>query len=102
MAEGVRTDLRFHRAICDATGNDYYLGLFNYLGASLRETILAGRLQALKRGGDSRDAVQEHHGIAAAIALRDPVLARERMRAHLEMSSGRLLENLHPAKGKAP
>jgi|TARA_R110002072_G_scaffold159872_6_gene310934 GntR family transcriptional repressor for pyruvate dehydrogenase complex len=102
VAEGVRTDLRFHRAICDATGNDYYLGLFNYLGASLRETILAGRLQALKRGGDSRDAVQEHHGIAAAIALRDPVLARERMRAHLEMSSGRLLENLHPAKGKAP
>lgn len=102
VAEGVSTDLRFHRAICDATGNDYYLGLFNYLGASLRETILAGRLQALKRGGDSRGAVQEHHGIAAAIAIRDPMLARDRMRAHLAMSSSRLLESLDPTKDKVP
>lgn len=101
VAEGVSTDLRFHRAICEATGNDYYLGLFNYLGASLKETILAGRLQALKRGGESHGAIAEHHGIAAAIALRDPVLARDRMRAHLEMSSVRLLGSLRSAEGCA-
>ncbi len=102
VAEGVRTDLRFHRAICDATGNDYYLGLFNYLGASLREAILAGRLQAIRRGSDSRDAGQEHHGIAAAIARRDPMLARERMRTHLELSHDRLIKSLGAAGGAAP
>ncbi|MET4102565.1 GntR family transcriptional repressor for pyruvate dehydrogenase complex [Roseovarius sp. MBR-78] len=95
VPDGVRTDLRFHRAICEATGNDYYLGLFNYLGASLRETILAGRLQAIKRGSDSRDAVAEHHLIADAIAVGEVELARDKMRAHLEMSSMRLLQALN-------
>lgn len=94
MATGVSADLRFHRAVCEATENSYYLSLFNYLGASLRETMLAGRLQALKRGGESRDAIQEHHDIAAAIAQGDAELARARMRAHLQMSSARLLAQL--------
>jgi len=96
VAEGVGTDLNFHRAICDATGNDYYRELFNYLGASLRETMLVGRLQAIKRGSESRDAVREHHQIAEAIAAGDAVLSRDRMRIHLEMSCDRLLENLGP------
>jgi GntR family transcriptional regulator, transcriptional repressor for pyruvate dehydrogenase complex len=99
VAHGVSTDLRFHRAICDATCNDYYLALFNYLGASLRETILAGRLMALKRGGESHEAIQEHHGIAAAISMGDPDLARDRMREHLKMASKRLLASLNPVGG---
>lgn len=94
VATGVNADLRFHRAICDATGNRYYLSLFNYLVANLRETMLAGRLQALKRGGESRGAVQEHHDIASAIAEGDVERSRERMRAHLKMSSARLLAQL--------
>lgn len=94
VATGVSADLRFHRSICEATGNSYYLSLFNYLVASLRETMLAGRLQALKRGSESRDAVQEHHDIAASIAQGDAERARERMRAHLKMSSARLLAQL--------
>ncbi|KKK86930.1 hypothetical protein LCGC14_2758340, partial [marine sediment metagenome] len=95
---GVSADLRFHRAVCDASDNDYYLGLFNYLGASLQETMLAGRLQAVKRGSDSHDAVQEHHGIAAAIASRDPDRARAEMRTHLRLSSSRLLGQLRVGK----
>lgn len=94
VATGVSADLEFHRAVCVATGNDYYLGLFNYLVASLRETMLAGRLQALKRGGESRDAVQEHYDIAASIAEGDAERARQRMRDHLQMSSARLLAQL--------
>ncbi len=102
VGQGVSSDLRFHRAICEATGNDYYLSLFNYLGARLRETILAGRVQAIKRGSDSSDAVAEHHLIAAAIAEGDPVRARERMRAHLELSSKRLLDSLTTTSGALP
>jgi GntR family transcriptional repressor for pyruvate dehydrogenase complex len=99
VATGVSADLRFHRTICEATENSYYLSLFNYLVASLRETMLAGRLQALRRGGESRNAVQEHHDIAASIAQGDAELARERMRAHLKMSSARLLEQLKTGDG---
>lgn len=99
FAEGVRTDMQFHRAICVATGNDYYLRLFNYLSASLRETILAGRVRALNREGGSRDAAQEHQSIVNAIAQGDPDLAREMMRTHLEKSSGRLLQQLQPTSG---
>lgn len=102
VSAGVGADLRFHRAICDATDNDYYLGLFNYLGASLRETMLMGRLQAVKRGSDSHDAVDEHYAIAAAITKGDPDLARKQMRAHLQLSSQRLLGDLWPEKGAKP
>lgn len=102
VSAGVGSDLRFHRAICDATGNDYYLGLFNYLGASLRETMLVGRLQAVKRGSDSHDAVAEHYAIAAAITKGDQDLAREQMRVHLQLSTQRLLGELWPAKGSEP
>lgn len=98
VTDGVATDLNFHRAICDATGNPYYLELFNYLGASLRETMLVGRLQSVRRGGDSSAAVREHHLIAKAITEGNAALARDRMRTHLEMSSERLLENLEPAE----
>lgn len=102
VSAGVGADLRFHRAVCDATGNDYYLGLFNYLGASLRETMLVGRLQAVKCGRDSHIAAFEHHAIAGAIANGDPDLARGRMRAHLQLSSQRLLGHLGPSKGTKP
>ncbi|MGJ8546181.1 MAG: FadR/GntR family transcriptional regulator [Sulfitobacter sp.] len=94
VEHGVAADLRFHRAVNTATGNDYYLGLFNYLGASLRETMFAGRLKAVERGGDSRQAVQEHIDVAQAILDGDADLARERMRSHLLHSSKRLLGNL--------
>lgn len=95
---GVAADIRFHRAINDATGNDYYLGLFNYLGASLRETMLAGRLKAVERGGENREAVQEHLDVAEAIMAADADAARERMRNHLKLSGLRLLGNLKGAE----
>lgn len=94
VEDGVAADLRFHRAVNAATGNDYYLGLFNYLGASLRETMLAGRLKAIERGGESRQAVQEHLDVATAISESDTDRAREMMRLHLERSAARLLGNL--------
>lgn len=92
--EGVEADLGFHRAVCAATGNPYYLGLFNYLSASLKETIEAGRWRALERGGDSREAAEEHRIIAEAIEAQDEGEARRAMRLHLELSRDRLLGQL--------
>lgn len=91
---GVDADLQFHRAICVATQNDYYLGLFNYLSASLRETIEAGRNRSVERGGDSREAAEEHRAVAKAIEAQDSLAARKLMRKHLELSSARLLGHL--------
>lgn len=91
---GVDADLQFHRAICVATQNDYYLGLFNYLSASLRETIEAGRNRSVQRGGDSREAAEEHRAVAEAIKAQDSLAARKLMRKHLELSSARLLGHL--------
>ncbi|SIS51641.1 FadR/GntR family transcriptional regulator [Paracoccus saliphilus] len=91
---GVDADLQFHRAICVATQNDYYLGLFNYLSASLRETIEAGRNRSVERGGDSREAAEEHRAVAEAIEAQDSLAARKLMRKHLELSSARLLGHL--------
>lgn len=97
---GVDADLQFHRAICDATKNDYYLGFFNYLGASLRETIEAGRNRSVERGGDSREAAEEHRAVAEAITARNSLAARKLMRKHLELSSARLLGHLWNSGGR--
>lgn len=94
VEDGVAQDIRFHRAVAGATGNAYYLGLFDYLGASLRETILAGRLKAVARGGDNSAAVQEHLAVAEAIGAGDSEAAAGHMRAHLKRSAARLLGHL--------
>ncbi|MCA0920845.1 FadR/GntR family transcriptional regulator [Pseudooceanicola nanhaiensis] len=97
---GVEADLRFHRAICEATRNSYYLAFYDYLSASLRETIEAGRERALQRGGDSREAAEEHRSIVEAIAEQDMFAARKRMRKHLELSRDRLLGQLWDHQGE--
>ncbi|SET32280.1 FadR/GntR family transcriptional regulator [Paracoccus homiensis] len=98
VRDGVDADMAFHRAICVATQNEYYLGLFNYLGASLHEVIEAGRLRSAQRGGDSREAAAEHHTIAAAIKAQDGMAARKLMRRHLALSRDRLLGHLWGAE----
>ncbi|MGR3481455.1 FadR/GntR family transcriptional regulator [Salipiger marinus] len=98
--DGVEADMRFHRALCEATGNAYYLSLFNYLSASLQESIEAGRLRALERGGDSREAAEEHRAIAEAIRAQDASAARRLMRRHLVLSRDRLLGNLSPGAAR--
>ncbi|MSU89120.1 FCD domain-containing protein [Rhodobacteraceae bacterium 2CG4] len=91
---GVAADLRFHRAICAATGNDYYIDLFACLSASLRETVAAGRQQAIRRGGAGRAAAAEHDGILHAIEAGDAIAAGAQMRRHLTDASDRLLGQL--------
>lgn len=84
-------DLRFHRTICEATGNGYYLDLFSYLSASLKLAMEAG-LRIVIAGEDDRpEAPDEHEAIAYAIANGNSELARLEMREHLLRSNRRML-----------
>lgn len=99
VRDGVDADMAFHRAISVATQNEYYLGLFNYLSASLHEVIEAGRLRSAERGGDSRKAAAEHRAVADAIRAQDGKAARRLMRLHLTLSRDRMLGQLWGPEG---
>jgi len=90
--DAIGPDLDFHRTVAEATGNRYFLHLFNYLGSLL---IPRTRVQTFQLEGASRrqylDRVNgEHNAIYQAIADQDPDSARGAMRVHLTGSRERI------------
>ncbi len=90
--DAIGPDLDFHRTVAEATGNRYFLHLFNYLGSLL---IPRTRVQTFRLEGASRrqylDRVNgEHDAIYQAIAAQDPDSARGAMRVHLTGSRERI------------
>jgi GntR family transcriptional regulator, transcriptional repressor for pyruvate dehydrogenase complex len=90
--DSIQADLAFHRAIGEATGNQHFLKLFNYLGELL---IPRTRLRTFELTGQSLqnylDSVnREHQQIYSAIEQRDGESARGAMRLHLIGSKERL------------
>jgi len=82
-------------------GTAYYLSLFTTRMPPAARPMLARRLQAQKRGGESRDAnLQEHYDICPASSLRvNAERARQRMPGPLaQWSSARLLAQLKTRK----
>ncbi|MFT4172523.1 MAG: FadR/GntR family transcriptional regulator [Rhodocyclaceae bacterium] len=93
--DAVQADIDFHRCIADASGNDHFLKLFNYLGELLipRAKLQAARIQQPSR--DYLDRIQrEHEQIFYAIEQRDPEAARAALRMHLSRSKQRLEQSL--------
>lgn len=90
--DAIGPDLDFHRTVAEATGNRYFLHLFNYLGSLL---IPRTRVQTFQLEGASRrqylERVNGEHGaICQAIADQDPDSARAAMRVHLTGSRERI------------
>jgi DNA-binding FadR family transcriptional regulator len=87
-------DFRFHRAICDATGNAVFHDFLTYLAQfliprqSVRQATTSGEAQA----ANALVVRGEHHAIRAAIMARDTEAARAAMRAHLVGSRARYRE----------
>lgn len=83
-------DLKLHLAIADATGNPYYLDLFNYLGGKL----VPPRSLVVERDSEEHEAYVklingEHAALVDSIAAGDPVAAREAAWTHLTNSRNR-------------
>ena len=79
--DGVEEDLRFHRAIAEATNNSRYVDLTEFLERYVRRQIqiTGGRAARASRMGETQS---EHRQIFEAIAAHDGDAARTHARAH--------------------
>jgi GntR family transcriptional regulator, transcriptional repressor for pyruvate dehydrogenase complex len=93
-SDSVQADLTFHRAIAQATKNQHFLKIFNYLGEMLiPRTRLKTHLVDASSQQDYLNRVSlEHEQILSAIRNQDPDSARAAMRLHLSNSRNRLLQ----------
>lgn len=90
VEKGVDADFRFHRAICAATGNPYFLSFFDFLSQFLREGIHVARANSARRSGAGAHAQREHEAIYRAIDAGDAEAAREAARVHVANTARRL------------
>lgn len=94
--DGVDEDVRFHRAIAEATANPFLMGTLDYLARFQRGSTRVTRANEARRGDFAAAVRAEHHAILAAIAAGDPEAAREAARAHLR-NAARRIEQADPA-----
>lgn len=97
--DSVEADLEFHRSIASATGNPYFLGLFNYLGELLfpRVRLKNSTMSPTMREGYLELFNREHGNIYEAIRRGDSDSARAAMRLHLVGSKMRLEARSKPS-----
>ena len=86
--DGVEEDLRFHRAIAEATGNPQFRLLLGFLEQYQRDAMKVTRANEATSELLMDEARREHHELAEAILRRDAAAAREAARRSIV-----LLEN---------
>ena len=79
----VRADLRFHRQICLASTNNYFVSFFDFLEPHLREATHQTRQRSSRTSSRLADAQREHEMIYYAISKRNPEAARAAARLHI-------------------
>ncbi|AEC20149.1 GntR family transcriptional regulator [Pusillimonas sp. T7-7] len=94
VAAGVDADLRFHRAIAEATRNQHYVEFFHFLSRLLRDNLTVSRTRSAKAKRGT-DAQREHEIIFEAIQRGEPELARQCARNHIENTESRLYSSSH-------
>lgn len=80
--DAAEVDVAFHKAIADATGNEYFPLLID----SLREVLIDAQLPTLADPKIVGTARRAHRKILKAIAAHEPDAARDAMRAHLDLA----------------
>ncbi|PYC15946.1 FadR/GntR family transcriptional regulator [Pseudomonas mosselii] len=91
FASASAADVAFHRAIAEASKNDYFVAFHDFLGGQLaaaRRT--AWENSATPAVGGSADALREHRALYQAIADGDRLAAAGCAEAHLRASAKRL------------
>lgn len=87
--QGIIADLAFHRAVADATGNDYFSMFIGFIAERISLAINEARAKAVLEE-IVNITIEEHVVIRDAIASRNPKAAREAMRRHLMGAAGRI------------
>lgn len=93
VVTGVDADLRFHRAVADATRNEHYIEFFHFLSQLLARNLQVSRTRSAKARRGT-DAQREHQLLFEAIESGDPELARQLARNHVENTEARLRERM--------
>ncbi|MGJ7914485.1 FadR/GntR family transcriptional regulator [Massilia sp. LXY-6] len=90
--DNVELDQRFHLAIAEASGNDYFRAILQHLGANIipRARINSARLTHADPVAYMEQVGREHEQIVDAIARGDAEAARAAMRLHIGNSRERL------------
>jgi DNA-binding FadR family transcriptional regulator len=104
--EAVELDQRFHLAIAEASGNQYFHAILQHLGSNIipRARIDSARLTHADPAAYMEQVGREHEQIVDAIARHDAESARAAMRLHIGNSRERLRraqEALESAQGLA-
>jgi len=83
--DAVAADFQFHKAICKATGNPYFLSFLEFLGYHIipRQTVRVQVSSAEEMTRYLQKVAREHHQIVTAIESRDGAAARRAMGRHL-------------------
>jgi DNA-binding FadR family transcriptional regulator len=102
--DAVELDQRFHLAIAQASGNEYFRAILQHLGANIipRARINSARLTHADPVAYMEQVGREHEQIVDAIARGDAESARAAMRLHIGNSRERLRraqEALEAAQG---
>lgn len=87
--QGIVADLAFHRAVADATGNDYFAMFIGFIAERISLAINAARARAVLEQ-IVNVTIEEHVAVRDAIAARDAKAAREAMRRHLLGAASRI------------
>lgn len=87
--EGIAADLTFHRALAAATHNEYFPLVLGFIAERISQAIRAARARAVLEE-IVEITIAEHQAIRDAIAVRDPLKAREVMRQHVVGAASRV------------
>lgn len=86
-AAAVDADWEFHREVCVATGNAYFVAALDSIGPG---AIIVPPARLGDGDTNLHRAWEEHHAVVRAIAAGDAMVASAAMRAHLQNSLHRL------------
>jgi DNA-binding GntR family transcriptional regulator len=88
----LQTDVKFHQAICEISGNRVLLRLWTSLGPHAW-TLFSG---AQQRGYDLAALAERHHRIVAALRSGDAARAEQVARAHTQEIMLNVVDHLYP------
>lgn len=94
---GVEEDIKFHRAILQATHNAYFISFGEFLDSRVRNLIRTARENTARNQDMIKRVQHEHEAIFKAIVAQDAEGARAAAKQHLNNAAQRLHIYLAPA-----